>query len=373
MPSTRATCIPSSPAYGPGRDRRSFVRSCRSCPRVPGVALRSGRRERAVLVARGRRPLTPSERAAGYLRLTTLGCTVRSLAAKVGRSASHVRTHLALLELPERAQAAVDAGELTLADVAALAKVKDEPELIEQVLATPAWTRHDIAGVIDRRKAQRRQEEAFAEAVAAEEAKGHRVVPAVTGGQSRARRLLDLGFSVADHEGEPCNAVTVERTWNGVEVVTVCDDPRRHTAKAAASTTRSTLQVAPAAVVAQSPEDRERRADASEWQSAGPSSWPRHWPATAFRSRGTRRPTACGRSWTTPGPTPGRRQGRCSGSSRRRRAEAARTGTVRCGRRPSVPRPTCSGSPLHWPPGVQRRASAATAVMATGACATSRP
>ena len=49
-----------------------------------------------------RTPLSPSERAAGYLRLVSLGCTVRRLAAKVGRSAKHVSTHMALLELPER-------------------------------------------------------------------------------------------------------------------------------------------------------------------------------------------------------------------------------------------------------------------------------
>ncbi len=116
-----------------------------------------------------RRPDAPrcaSERAAGYLRLVSLGCTVRRLAAKVGRSAKHVSTHMAILELPERAQVAVDAGELSMADVAALVKVKDQPELIEEVLALPAWNRHDIATVIERRIAQRRQEEAYVEAVA---------------------------------------------------------------------------------------------------------------------------------------------------------------------------------------------------------------
>ena len=45
----------------------------------------------------------------------------------VGRSAKHVSTHMALLELPERAQLAVDAGELSMADVAALVKVRINP------------------------------------------------------------------------------------------------------------------------------------------------------------------------------------------------------------------------------------------------------
>ncbi len=207
-----------------------------------------------------RTPLSPSERAAGYLRLVSLGCTVRRLAAKVGRSAKHVSTHMALLELPERAQLAVDAGELSMADVAALVKVKDQPELIEEVLALPAWNRHDIAMVIERRIAQRRQEEAYAEAVAEQEAKGHRVIESTSVSQSKAKRLRDLGFKVADHKAEPCHAVVVERYLRGVEVVEVCDDPRRHTAKAGAAS-RSELQVTPATVVGQSPEDRERRSE----------------------------------------------------------------------------------------------------------------
>jgi len=60
-----------------------------------------------------------------------------------------------------------------MADVAALVKVKDQPELIEEILALPAWNRHDIAMVVERRIAQRRQEEAYVEAVAEQKAKGH--------------------------------------------------------------------------------------------------------------------------------------------------------------------------------------------------------
>ena len=175
-----------------------------------------------------RTPLSPSERAAGYLRLVSLGCTVRRLAAKVGRSAKHVSTHMALLKLPERAQLAVDAGELSMADVAALVKVKDQPELIEEVLALPAWNRHDIAMVIERRIAQRRQEEAYAEAVAEQEAEGQRVIESTSMSQSKAKRLRDLGFKVADHKAEPCHAVVVERYLRGVDVVEVCDDIPRN-------------------------------------------------------------------------------------------------------------------------------------------------
>ena len=109
-----------------------------------------------------------------------------------------------------------------MADVAALVKVKDQPELIEEVLALPAWNRHDIAMVIERRIAQRRQEEAYVDAVAEQEAKGRRVIESASVSQSKTKRLRDLGFKVADHQGEPCHAVVVERYLRGVEVVDVC-------------------------------------------------------------------------------------------------------------------------------------------------------
>jgi ParB-like chromosome segregation protein Spo0J len=57
-----------------------------------------------------RNPLKPTELAAGCMRMVPLGCSVRRLAAKVGRSAKHVSSHMALLELPERAQREVDEG-----------------------------------------------------------------------------------------------------------------------------------------------------------------------------------------------------------------------------------------------------------------------
>ena len=54
--------------------------------------------------------------------------------------------------------------------------------------------------VIERRIAQRRQEEAYAEAVAEQEAKGQRVIESASVSQSKAKRLRDLGFKVAEQE-----------------------------------------------------------------------------------------------------------------------------------------------------------------------------
>ncbi len=74
------------------------------------------------------------------------------------------------------------------------------------------------------------------------------------------KRLADLDFTVKAHKAEPCHAVVVERQWRRVDVVAVCTSPRRHTAKAGTAS-RSELQVTPTAVVSQSPEDGERRAE----------------------------------------------------------------------------------------------------------------
>lgn len=85
-----------------------------------------------------RNPLKPTEPAAGYMRMGSLGCSVRRLTAKVGRSAKHVSSYMALLELPDRAQREGDEGTLSLSAAAVILKLKDGPALIEELLALPA-------------------------------------------------------------------------------------------------------------------------------------------------------------------------------------------------------------------------------------------
>jgi hypothetical protein len=170
-----------------------------------------------------RNPLKPTELAADYMRMVSLGCSVRRLAAKVGRSAKHVSSHMALLELPDHAQREVDEGTLSLSAAAVLLKLKDDPALIEELLALPAWRRHDLEGVAERRIAERAQEQAYAEAVAAEEAKGTRVIESVRA--RNARPLRELGFTEEAHRSEPCHAVAVERRWRDVEALPACTDP----------------------------------------------------------------------------------------------------------------------------------------------------
>ncbi len=82
-----------------------------------------------------RSDLSPIESAEGYFRLIDMGVTQKELAKKVGRSAKHVASRLALLELPRTVRGQVHAGRLGLGAAAALLELVDEPQVIEEIAA----------------------------------------------------------------------------------------------------------------------------------------------------------------------------------------------------------------------------------------------
>lgn len=82
-----------------------------------------------------RSDLSPIESAEGYFRLIDMGITQKELAKKVGRSAKHVASRLALLELPRNVRGQVHAGRLGLGAAAALLELVDEPQVIEEIAA----------------------------------------------------------------------------------------------------------------------------------------------------------------------------------------------------------------------------------------------
>ena len=82
-----------------------------------------------------RSDLSPIESAEGYFRLIDMGITQKELAKKVGRSAKHVASRLALLELPRAVRGQVHAGRLGLGAAAALLELVDEPQVIEEIAA----------------------------------------------------------------------------------------------------------------------------------------------------------------------------------------------------------------------------------------------
>lgn len=173
-----------------------------------------------------RSALTVIEEAGGYLRMVQLGWGARRLAKHVGKSERHVRDRLALLELPDGAQEAVDRGDVTLTDAKTLLAVKDRPDIIETVLTDRP---SDVERAVD--DAMRRAEiDAQRAALAAElDDAGIRVVDDEGHRPQSYVALDDLGVDADEHTSEPCHAVVIRSGYRSVTSTPVCTVRRRHT------------------------------------------------------------------------------------------------------------------------------------------------
>lgn len=175
--------------------------------------------------------LSALEEAGAYLRLCGLGFSARRLAKRVGRSERHVRERLALLELPEPAQQAIEKGAISLAEAKVLVVVKDHPDVIEEVVeARPA----DVAWAVKQRLRRQAAERQRAELEAEQEAAGVRVVEDEGHRPTGYVVVADLGVDEEGHAGEPCHAVVIADRHDGPHAIAVCTERRRHT-KAGAS------------------------------------------------------------------------------------------------------------------------------------------
>ena len=169
--------------------------------------------------------LNPIEEATAYLRLCELDFTVRRLARTVGRSEKHVRSRLALLELPDRAHELIETGRLTLAGAEVLLAAKDRPDVIDEVLADDAIEQGRMESAV--RAATRRAE--HAEARIALEAELAAAGIDVLDEGVEATPLSDLGIDEKTHRVEPCHGVTIRSGYEGPQAIVVCTDRRRHT------------------------------------------------------------------------------------------------------------------------------------------------
>lgn len=191
-------------------------------------------RQEAMLVENiQREDLTALEEARAYQRLIGLGSSQRRIAAQVGCNQSHISKRLALLTLTPAATAALDAGSITVADAVALAKLRDDPATVDQ-LVTRGWG--NIAAQVDRELDERRRRTARAESIAQLRADGQRVVDL---DDSRSvwsltydTELRPLGcdhghlpIDPAVHAGEACHTVAV---LHDGERVAVCTDLASH-------------------------------------------------------------------------------------------------------------------------------------------------
>ncbi len=204
--------------------------------------------------------ITLVEEAEAYARLMTLrdGLTVKSLASRVGRSQSYVRSRLVVLALPSKALDRLHRGDFTLDVATALAKAADDPALIDQLLDSDRLDEWTIERAVKARATERQRSDREADVVAA----GHRLL--ATDGTKTAQRLDALLTERADrrrHAKEPCHAVAVQSGWGGPVVVEYCTDPRRHRASTPAEQ-RSPITATPTRAT-DTTDDERRKADST--------------------------------------------------------------------------------------------------------------
>lgn len=207
---------------------------------VPAIVreLDEPQRIKAMLVENCQRTdLAPLEEAHAYQLLVELGLSQRRIAGDVGKTQSHISKRLALLELPEKVQAKVDSGGISLADALELAKLKEHPKRLEHAVARASasyapplshFVRVELEAV--------KLEQKVAAARARAEKKGWRIVESARDGvywftppkgvYKIGQHWDELPLVEKTHEKEPCHAVGIEHKTG--ELVPLCTDRSRH-------------------------------------------------------------------------------------------------------------------------------------------------
>ena len=184
-----------------------------------------------------REDLTPLQEARGYQQALDNNpqLTQRQLATRVGKSQGHISKHLKLLTLTPKAQAAVDAGQVSVTDAHEhLVQLKGMPERMDAALERPhniQWAvgqqlrEHEHA--VNRAQAEQRLQEA-----------GVNIIPGPEHGAWRnfhAKPLIgqpyygygsdEIKIDPQAHAGEACHAAVLKDDGT---VILVCTDPKRH-------------------------------------------------------------------------------------------------------------------------------------------------
>lgn len=188
-----------------------------------------------------RAELSPLEEAEGYAKLAELGLTQRDIAAKFEVSQSHISKRLSLLEIPEPAKDALDAGGITIEDALELRRLDVAPDRVEKAIKASANPYTSMKRAVDAEL----QEHAAAERkrTAKERAKSEGIkFVGYPNGYSSTTRILGkpkdsyaagmyVPFTKAQHKGEPCHAAALSPSWAGQQFVYVCTEPERHNKK----------------------------------------------------------------------------------------------------------------------------------------------
>jgi ParB family chromosome partitioning protein len=183
--------------------------------------------------------LTTLQEARGYRQALDINSnlTQYELADRVGRSQSHISKLLKLLDLTPTAQAAVDAGKVSVTDAHQhLVKLKDDPERMDAILEQRPY---NIEGAVDQ---QLRDKAAAAKRAKAEQKlqkAGVKVVPGpsrygswrdvaaqpLAGQDVYTYGTKEVNVDAEAHAKEDCHAAAVGEEG---KVVLVCTSPDRH-------------------------------------------------------------------------------------------------------------------------------------------------
>lgn len=193
-----------------------------------------------------RSDISALEEARGYQQLLDLGQDVDDVATRVQVRAARIRERTALLQLPNRARAALQNHEITLGAAYQLLKLRDHPDLIEQIVAAELdgefararqgsdRAEHEPVSSfyrVDTELQRLHQEKAVAEARARAEKRGLTVVDEPGYGRKKSdpqkigNAYDELHIDAKVHVGKPCHAVAITR---GGKLVPVCTKPSKH-------------------------------------------------------------------------------------------------------------------------------------------------
>jgi ParB/RepB/Spo0J family partition protein len=162
------------------------------------------------------------------------------ISRRIGRSASWVKSRLALAVLPGDVMSMLDIGTLTVAQAEALTTlIEDGDEVVvecaREIASGRSW--REPGEQVEQWRKDRRAQVKLDEIIARLDRHGVQRFDTTTDARTAKAVPLDgsgLGldkYAERAHRHEPCHAVVVERRWNGtVEATGWCTEPKRHRA-----------------------------------------------------------------------------------------------------------------------------------------------
>ena len=166
--------------------------------------------------------VAPAAEAKQFMRLATLGMSVRDLATQLGRTQRYVRDRLKIAELPRPAQKLVDSRHWTIEDGLAATRLLDHPDQLADLVDAGHG---NISWNVDRIVADLFREAAVAAMVEDALAEGKRMVL----DDGDAVELTALGIDETDHATEECHGYVVKApSFGDPSLVPVCVDRKNH-------------------------------------------------------------------------------------------------------------------------------------------------